>query len=403
VAKNNLLSTKQILLALRSFLKSDFGIALIIAITWQILMTIFGVLGEVIFSDKTYSIATTLSHTGNWDGGWYQFIINGGYFKNNAAPAFFPLFPMAVRCLQVACFGLIDVLTAGFIINLTSTWLAITALVKIADFFVSKKYRWWVVAIFITSPVAIFLHMFYSEAIFCAIGFWAYLFALKRRWALVGITLAILTSARIPAILFVGLCGLEFMKTYEWNIKKIFNPKLLWFLLAPIGFIAYATFLYAIKGNALAMFSALHSTNDWSYHIFNPNFVLTIAHQVSTFVKIAFGIIPFNKSQIIDIIMPLLGLIILGLASLYAVFTKHSKRLLPLGLFGLVSIIFFTLNSNIVSVHRYLLPVLVIYIVSVTLVEKYNKLKPVFYVVICGDILLQAYLLILFVSGRFAG
>lgn len=391
------------MISVKTFLKSDFGLALIVAAIWQISMTAFGALTEIGLSNSTHIVTTLLSHTSYWDGGWYQFIINGGYFKSNAASAFFPLFPLAVRCIQIASFGLIGMITAGFLINLVSTWLAIVALVKIADYFVSKKYRWWVIALFITSPAAIFLHMFYSEAIFCAIGFWAYLLALRHRWALVGMALAFLTAARIPSVLFIGLCGLEFLRSCEWNIKKAFNPKLLYFLLSPIGFVAYAIFLYIVNGNALAMFSAIHSTNDWTYHIFNPNFIETIAHQVSALLKMTLGIIPITSRRIIDVVMPLIGLVILGLVSIYATFTKNAKQLLPLGIFGFASIIFFTLNSNIVSVHRYLLPILVIYIVPVVLIEKKPRLKPMILVAVYCGILLQAYLMMLFTNMQFAG
>ena len=39
---------------------------------------------------------------------------------------------------------------------------------------------------FRSAPAAFFLHSFYSEAVFCALGFWAYLFALRRQWLWMG-------------------------------------------------------------------------------------------------------------------------------------------------------------------------------------------------------------------------
>lgn len=93
----------------------------------------------------------------------------------------------------------------------------------------------------------------------------------------VGVILALLTAARLPSLLIIGLCALEYLRSYGWSIKKAFNKHLLWFLLAPLGFIAYALYLYILHGNALGMFSAYDATTDWAYQVFNPNIIETIA------------------------------------------------------------------------------------------------------------------------------
>ena len=85
----------------------------------------------------------------------------------------------------------------------------------------------------LSAPAAFFLHVFYGKALFLALSLWAYLFALKRNWIGVGILLALLTAARLPALLVIGLCGLEYLHSYSWNLKKAFNKNILWFLLAP--------------------------------------------------------------------------------------------------------------------------------------------------------------------------
>jgi hypothetical protein len=107
-----------------------------------------------------------------------------------------------------------------------------------------QKYRWWVIALLLTSPAAFFLHMFYAEALFCAVVFWAYLLPCVGGGRHMGILLAISTAARLPAVLFVGLCMLEYWRALGWRIRAACNPNALWLLLAPLGFVAYGLFLY---------------------------------------------------------------------------------------------------------------------------------------------------------------
>jgi hypothetical protein len=76
---------------------------------------------------------------------------------------------------------------------------------------------------------------------------------------------------------------------------------------------------------------------------------------------------------------------------------------LPLALFGIATIVMLTMNSNVVSVHRYLLPVLMVYLALVLLAERQPKLKPAVYVILYGNSLLQAGLFLSFVSGNWTG
>lgn len=386
---------------LRPFFRSDWGAALLVAVGWQLIMLIFGAAVDVAGGGAKGS--DLLAHMYKWDAGWYMSILHGSY-ENPASPSavFYPLFPLTVWLAQAITFHAVDILILGLIINTLSLWVAITALVKIADFFVAPKYRWLVVGLFLTAPAAFFLHMFYSEALFCAVVFWAYLFALRGRWALMGVMLAVSTAARLPAVLFAALCGLEFMRAHGWHIRAILNRNLLWFLLAPLGFVAYGLFLHAVRGDFLAMLHAYDLTMDWAYHVFNPNIAYTILKEVYAIFLTIVGERPFSSQTIVLSILPVAGLAVLFATSIYALFFVKG-RTIPLGIFGLISIIFFTLHNNTVSIHRYLVPSLTIYLLTVVALSTYKKLRPIVYAAIYGGILIQAYLILLFVNDTFAG
>lgn len=383
-----------------AFLKSWWGVTFLLAVGWQLIMTLFGVIGSITFGDSN---PTALEHTTRWDGGWYLSILGGSYADpTSPSPAFYPLFPFIVHLAQLITFQAVDVLILGLAINTASLWLALAALLKIAEFFAPPRYRWWAVALFLASPAAIFMHMFYSEALFCAVAFWAYLFALRKQWAYMAILLAVASAARLPAILIIGLCGLEFMRSYGWRLKDIANQNLLWFLLAPLGFVVYGLYLYSVRGDFLAMFHSYDLTQDWAYHVLNPNVVHTALKEAYHVLLVAIGSQPLTYHVVVSSILPLGSLAILLAASLYALVTLKGKAV-PLGIAGIASAILFTLNNNTVSVHRYVLPCLVIYAVAVAIISKYSKMRAVLYGAIYVGVLTQAYLIFLFVSGRFAG
>lgn len=391
------------------FFKTDLGIALTIAITWQVGMTLVGILLDSTLSNifqaksRPDGPITLLSHTSNWDSNWYLVISKDWYHTNLASSVFYPLFPLLLMTLNVVSFGLVDQLLIGFILNTIALFLAIFALVKIADFFVAKKYRWWVVAIFLASPAAIFLHFLYTEAIFCAIAFWAYLFALRREWWKMAILLAILTSARLPAILFIALCGLEYLRSYKWNIKKAINKNLLWFIVTPLGFVLYGSYLYFTRHDFLGMFHGYGYTNDWNYQVFNINIVETWSATTKNLLNVITTPIPMDSGVIVNTLLPLSAVAIMISSSIYAIFRMRTTPILPLAIFTLLAVVMFSLNSNLVSVHRYALPVLLPYIVLIYLTTKNQPRVYIGIALLYASIILQTYLFVLFVNSYFAG
>jgi hypothetical protein len=391
------------------FFQTDFGIALAIALSWQIMMTAVGYFLDsslFMFQNPEWQGGRSgiLAHTGRWDGGWYGHILKFAYGEDGspAAPAFYPLFPLLVGFGKFLTFGLVDTLTISLIVNTVALWFTITALLKIVRTFTDiKKAPFIAIALFLTSPAAIFLHMFYGEAVFLAIGSWAYLFALQRKWWAVGLMLGVLTAARLPSLLFIGLCALEFLRAHQWSIRSIWNKNILWFLLAPLGFTLYGIYLYIVRGNFFAMFSAYEATSDWAYQTFNPNILHTIGRSAEQIVQVI-GPEKLDYLLVVNELLPVAAIAIIAATSLYGIF-RIKQYGIPLGIFGLVSIIMFTLNSNTVSVHRYALGCISVYLITTIFLTKHQKLLPFTYPIFYLGIILQTYLFILFTTGYFAG
>lgn len=376
-----------------AFFRTPLGVSIVVAVLWQLLMTVIGY----------YFIRTNLlAHTVVYDGWWYQNIIENGYDKVPAAAAFYPLFPRTIRNIQLILGGEVPIAYIGIVFNTVLLALTIYGLTVLAREF-KIKFTWSVPIFFLLAPAAFFLHLFYTEPMFSAITLWAYIFALQRRWLPMALLLVLATESRLPGILTVGLCGLEFMRAYGYKIKRIWNKNLAYFAIAPLGFIAYSLSLAQIKGDPLAMFHAYKFSQDWTYQVFNPNIFHTIARVTKAIFMALIGQRPFDSDIFVNHFVPVFTVVLLVGASLYLIFKVRGKGL-PLGVAGLVSLVMFSLNNNLVSVHRYILPCFGIYIVLALLWQQYRRARPFIVALSIFTVVLQIALLVpLYTSNRFAG
>ncbi len=348
-------------------------------------------------------IEASAAHMTHWDAGWYQHILTYAYGPagNPATPAFYPLFPLLIGLVSFLSFGTISYPVASLIINTIALWWAIVALIRILNYFQLPRRSVQIgVVLFLSFPAAFFMHVMYGEAVFAAIGFWAYLNALQRRWWTVGILLGILTAARLPAVLFIGLCALEYLRSYDWSIRKAFNPRALWLLLTPVGFLAYGTYLLIVRHDFFAMFHAYTATSDWTYQVFSPNILTTISNSFITITD-AFFTHHLTYDILINDFIPLAAIAALIIGAVYCI--RHvGARAIPLGIMGILAVIMFTLNSNVVSVHRYILPCLALYVAGAHWVRHGWRTTVVWTIILCS-LLVQLYLFYRFITNAFAG
>lgn len=368
---------------------------LLLAVYWQLALLVIG-----IAIDPSQGM---FGHMIHWDAGWYKNVIEYGYSLKGspAAPAFYPLYPFLVKLLTIISFRLISLELSAFIINTISLWFLLTSIVAILRRLGANKYGIGAaILVLLSFPSAFFMHVFYTEALFIALGFGAYLFALKKNWKAVGILLALITAARLPGILFILLCGLEYLRVHEWNIKKALNQQIAWLLLAPLGLIAYGSYLYFIRKNAFAMFSAYHATADWGYQVFNPNIFHTIwVNSISGLSDIIHARASYEP--FINRLLPVASLITVFVSSIYLLL-KRNDEYIPIGITGFASIVMFTLNSNLISAHRYVLGCICIY-VAAAIICKTSRLLKIIGSLCLLSLAVQIFLYTRFIDTIFAG
>lgn len=373
---------------------NDKVFSLVVAFSFQLVMTIIGFVIDL----HTDGSVKLLSHIMKWDAGWYLAVIHDQYQNVPASPAFYPLFPLLVSIIHFISIEFIDYAFCGLIINTVSLYFIVLAFFKLSETFLPANKRYLPIILFLTFPSAFFLHVFYTEALFMALGMWAYVLAIKNRWLQMSLLLALLSASRLPAILYIALCLLEYLRSYKWSIKKALNPKIFYFFIAPLGFISYSIYLGIVRGDFLLMIHAYSLTTDWAYQIFDPNIFKTWAKVVHQIIRAVLGQRAFYGDIIVNHLLPLLSIIGVVLSSIILVKKDNTRSL---AIVGFLSIILFSLNSNLVSVHRYVLTLPVIFIAIASIKNKYGKLT----LILLSSIflLMQIYLYYKFIKNIFAG
>ncbi len=144
---------------------------------------------------------------GRWDGEWYLQIINFGYTPPEAAPAFFPLYPLLVRLTgQLAH---LDYLVAGVLV---STLFSLAAFILFYNLtlqdYRSKKLADNALITMGLFPTIFFLSAIYTEALFMALALAAFFCArhlrIAQKWWLAGFFAALATITRNVGILIAA-------------------------------------------------------------------------------------------------------------------------------------------------------------------------------------------------------
>lgn len=303
-----------------------------------------------------------------WDANYYLQIANSGYGTiKSSLPAFFPAFPMITAGLSYI--GGISQPVAGYILNVASSLVAMVFLFLIAKHYLKKdSSAYLVVILFAFSPFSYYLLAFYTEAIFCALSFAAFYFATKRNWLAACLLLALLSAVRLPALLVILVVFVEYLDSIGWSYKRL-TWNVCYFFLAPLGFLLYTYYLWIHFGDPL-MFKNAYKFG-WSYQVFEPNIIKTVWINLTAAVGTAMSPPTGWKDGWFEGLANTamqFGAWVFGVIML--VFGILKKVPISWSVYLASSLILFSINSNFVSVNRYLLPLFPIYIVIAQQLEK---------------------------------
>lgn len=204
-----------------------------------------------------------------WDAAHYIAVAEIGYGEGNPSPGqglgFFPLFPLVMRAL-VKLPGVTAsteaYAVAALLIANVSFLIAVVLLTILAHRDRPRGETLSTVLVFCLSPFAFFFNAAYSESFFMVLAIGALLLAQRGRWLGAGAVAGLATATRlaglalIPALLYgayrAGLRG--------WRLAMIG-------VLASTGFLGWTLFTALRHDDPLAYFTAQENWGGWDEHV----------------------------------------------------------------------------------------------------------------------------------------
>jgi len=206
-----------------------------------------------------------------WDTNWFESIVLYGYvgpyvdsfqdFQYNVA--FFPGFPLLMKA--GAMVGLSPVL-AGLIVSAVASLFAAFAIARLTEG-VGGIGTWGVVAMLV-APTALFLTAAYTEALFCAFAFWAWVLARRQAWVWAGVLAGAAAFVRSNGLFLMAGLIVMFLMTRPWQDGWRAWARGSVLLLPLATTFAYFAYLKAITGSWNAWQEA--QSEFWDRHLVDP-------------------------------------------------------------------------------------------------------------------------------------
>ncbi len=212
-----------------------------------------------------------------WDCGWYNGIIDGGYHlepqahdqQNAASWAFFPLYPISIRILKTI-FPLSNNLL-GFLCSTIYIYIASIYLYKLVQQLFDSKVANNALFFIFFGPYMFYYSTLMTESLYIMLCSMFFYFAFNKKYIQAGCVGAFLTATRITGILVIpSLLLMMYFELKKNNSFKTFitNPiYILSILIVPLGLFLYMSYLYYLTGDAFAF---MHIQIAWVREFQNP-------------------------------------------------------------------------------------------------------------------------------------
>ncbi len=319
---------------------------------------------------------------GNFDGVHYLGIAKQGYFAD-FTQAFFPLFPLTLRWLNLA---LGNLLISGLIISHLSFYLALLILYRLVCFDFSKTIAHRTLIFLLLFPTSFFFASIYSESLFLLLVVASFYFMRTQHQSAAILFAALATSTRLVGIFILPALILE--KHHQLKKSKKHPTQLLPYLpilLSALGLLLYMYFLHQHYSDALYF---LHAQPAFGAQRSADRLIL-LYQVIYRYLRMITTVSPFSVLFYTVAQEFLLSVIFITLSLI------SFKKLRPsYALFSILSLITPTLTGTFSSMPRYILTAFPLFILL-------GSLKPSLLTrtIITGSAILLAANTILFTRG----
>ena len=281
----------------------------------------------------------------SWDALRYIQIAQHGYSGTVINRAFFPLFPLLMASVHQALSALsVSYALAGTMIAIACSYGALLLLRRLlaCDLQTDQatRFAWLLLA----SPFAFILIAPYTEAVLLITSIGSLFAARRQRWWLAGLLAALASACRLPGLIVGAALLAEYLDQVRRSDERL-TPSILWIALAPLGTVAYFTWLATHGGinTYQRAYDIGWPFRKFSLNILKPLYDPILAHVLhtttvpstaladalgilsfaATVALLAFGWKPLRPSYrlycVLSIVVPLLTSIVEGLGRYYLV------------------------------------------------------------------------------------
>lgn len=279
-----------------------------------------------------------------WDAYWYLDIVNNGYYLKTdntlSNVVFFPLYPALIKILGTLFLG--NFVLAGWLLSMAFLVLACVYFYKLVKEFHPKIDAELTIFLMLIFPTAFFFNVIYTESIFLFFTVATFFYAFRKNFYLAGLFAFLGALTHSNGVFLVLPILWEIWRIYGW--KKIFSPKILPVLAAPVGSFLFVFYDYWKFGDPFLFFK-IQSNWGRSFTINWEHFSL-FSHPSITNMSIDIFLAIFIITAVILVWKKLLPLYAVFMsATLVAAFT--SGTLMSVGRYSLVMFPLFILLASI--------------------------------------------------------
>ncbi len=317
-----------------------------------------------------------VSFHARWDSFWYLDIAQNGYsFKGVEKLSnivFFPLYPFLIRTTSFLTGG--NFVLAGWVLSLIFLLFALFYFFKLVKEFHPEINPHLPILFLLIFPTAFFLNAIYTESLFLFLSLATFYYGFKKKFLWVGIFGLFASLTRITGVLlFIPLLW-EYLKSYNFNLIRSFNSKLLPIFLIPVGTLSFFLYHYFRFGDFFLFFKVQY----WWGRMFKLNWDHFLF---------------FSNPAIVNFLLDIF-FVIFVLAVIYFVF-KNLRT--SYGLYMLATMAIILSTGTLMSIGRYILILFPIYILLASIKNQYLQQAWIFI-----SILFLTLYTILFVNNYWA-
>ncbi len=316
----------------------------------------------------------------NFDGVHYLTIAKEGYLQTNFIQAFFPLYPFVLLHSVHLLLPSVNLLLMGLLVS----HLAFLGFLILSFDFVERKYgvrvAWRFVLAVLLFPWSLFLASLYTESLFLFLVILCFWLADKKRWYLASLALMFLSATRIVGVMMIPALLIELWLSGDRDWKKYTA-----IIFGSLGLLGYMAYLFVHFQDPLYF---LHVQEAFGAGRSNG---ITLYPQVAYRSLKILLTTAFNFKYITYVQEFLAGTI--GVIAILIPWRRVSPGIT---FFALSTVLIPTISGSFLSMGRFLIPALPLYILMALFASKHPRLAWIWYIASALVLILNT---LLFIQG----